>query len=262
MIGDAVELVPRRDPLAIDDFLLDHVAGRGGGPIDGPRIGVGLAHLVDAALRDPKVPQPQHGAFEALVRLGTGPPPFGAHGDDQVRLRQLNLRAVEAEERLALLDVLTGLVDEELLDIAVGAHGDDRQQSLVVLDPADGADGADDRPGLDLLGLHPGALDLVEAYFDRARALMLVGIDGDVVHPHGVLLRHRRGVGRAHRVAVIKDLPLCFRRRGGLDDGGRGHRFGRPRVPETPRCSGSDANRQNDDEAVQTPHGASPIPHA
>jgi hypothetical protein len=112
MIGDAVELVPRLDLLAVDDLLFDHVAGRGGWPIDGPWIGVGLAHLVDAALRDAQVPQPQHGAFKVLVRLGAGSPPLGARGDDQVRLRQLNLRAVEAEERLAPLDVLAGLVGE------------------------------------------------------------------------------------------------------------------------------------------------------
>ena len=75
VIGDPVELVPGLHLLAIDDLLLDHVAGRRRRPIDGPWIGVGLAHLVDAALRDAEVPQPQHGAFKTLVHLGTGSRP-------------------------------------------------------------------------------------------------------------------------------------------------------------------------------------------
>ena len=97
MVGDAVKLVPRHDALAVDDFLLDDVAGRRRRPVDGARIGIGLAHLVDAALRDAEVPQPQHGAFESLVRFRTDPAALRAHCDDQVRLRQLDLRAVEPE---------------------------------------------------------------------------------------------------------------------------------------------------------------------
>ena len=38
--------------------------------------------------------------------------------------------------------------------------------------------------------------------------ILLVLIDGDVVHPHGVLLRHRRGVGQPHGIAVVENLPL------------------------------------------------------
>ena len=38
-------------------------------------------------------------------------------------------------------------------------------------------------------------------------------VDRDVVHPHGVLLRHRRDVGKPHRVAVVDDLPLALARR-------------------------------------------------
>ena len=78
-----------------------------------------------------------------------------AHGHHEVGLRQLNLRAVEAEQRLALFDVLPGLVDEQLLDVAVRAHGHDRKQRLVVLDGADPAHGTGDGQGLDLLGPHP-----------------------------------------------------------------------------------------------------------
>jgi len=44
-------------------------------------------------------------------------------------------------------------------------------------------------------------------------------VDGDVIHPHRVLLRHRRDVGKTHGVAVVEDLAACLRvaRRLGID---------------------------------------------
>jgi len=51
----------------------------------------------------------------------------------------LDLRAVEPEQGFTLFDVLTGLVDEQIFDEAVGSKCDDRQQSFVVLHPSYGA---------------------------------------------------------------------------------------------------------------------------
>src|SRR5262249_53492273 len=52
-------------------------------------------------------------------------------------------------------------------------------------------------------GPHTAALDLVEAHFDSlAVVLLLALVDRDVIHPHRVLLRDRRGVGQAHGIAV------------------------------------------------------------
>jgi hypothetical protein len=65
------------------------VAGEGQSMV--ARIGTGLAHLVDAALWNAEVPQPQHGAFESLVCFWTDPAAARPHGDNQVRLRQLDL---------------------------------------------------------------------------------------------------------------------------------------------------------------------------
>ena len=54
---------------------------------------------------------------------------------------------------------------------------------------------------------HAAALDLVEADLDGlAVVLLLALVDRDVVHPHPVLLRHRRGVGQAHGIAVVENL--------------------------------------------------------
>jgi hypothetical protein len=59
----------------------------------------------------------------------------------------------------------------------------------------------------DRFGADAAALDLIEADLDGlAVVLLLAFIDRDVVHPHPVLFRNRRGIGQAHRVAVVQDF--------------------------------------------------------
>src|SRR5262249_31722415 len=157
-------------------------------PVDRARILTGPAHLIDAALGNAKVSEPEHGALERLVALSAASLTGRPHRDNEVGLRQLNLRAVEAKQRLALHDVLSGLVDEKLFDISVRSHGHDGQQRLVVLDLADGPHRGSNGSTFDRLGLDARALDLVEAYRYGPRPLLLVRIDWNVVHPHGVLL--------------------------------------------------------------------------
>ncbi|ODR97642.1 hypothetical protein AUC69_11060 [Methyloceanibacter superfactus] len=243
VVADAEQLVTRHDPLPFDDVLLDHMAGRGRGPVDRARVGLGLEHLVDAGFGHIEIAQPLHGPVDVAGRVAA---PLPALGDQEVDLRQLDLRAVEAEERLALLDPLPGFVDEEILDIAVGADRDDPQPGLIVLHQTNTANGAGDRLGRDLLGSDPAALDLVEADLDGALVIAgFVGVDRDVVHTHGILLRHLRGVGKPHGIAVVKDLAAVFGGRHLLRGGRRRYRLRPVRIPIAGRGAGQDAGGQN-----------------
>ena len=246
MIGNAEKLVPGRDTLAFDHLLFDDVAGCGRSPVDGSRVSHGRAHLIDAAARHIEIAQFLHGAREVSLRLRLGRCALRPHGHHQVGLCQLNLRAVEAEQRLALFDVLSGLIDEQLLDVAIRAHGHDRKERLVVLDGTDPAYGTGDGQGRDLFGPHPGALDLVEANLDRVRVVVLFRIDRDVVHAHDVLLRHRRGVGESHGIAVIEDRSLALGRLRLFGRSGRSDRFGTMCVPIAPGGAGGDTDNQYD----------------
>ena len=51
---------------------------------------------------------------------------------------------------------------------------------------------------------------------DGVAVVLVALVDGDVVHPHRILLRHQRDVGKAHRVAVMDDLLAGLRLRRGL----------------------------------------------
>ena len=52
------------------------------------------------------------------------------------------------------------------------------------------------------LGLNTCLLQFACADLNRRIVVLFAFIDGDIVHPHGVLLRRRRCVWKAHRVAV------------------------------------------------------------
>jgi hypothetical protein len=67
------------------------------------------------------------------------------------------------------------------------------------------------------LAAHAQTLHLVEAH--RHRTWSFAGhvlADRDVVHVHGILLGHRRGVGRTHRIAVVFYLAVGAGRIGGV----------------------------------------------
>ena len=210
MICDAVEFIAGHHSLPGDDLLLDYVTIRRCRPVEGSRVRSGVTHFVDSILRDAKIPESEHRPFQFLVGVGAGHLSPRPHGDDEVRLGGLYLRAVDPEQRLALAHMLSGLVDEQFLDEAVRPERDDCQKRLVVLDPPNRPDGTMDLPSFHFLGSHTAPLDLVETDFDGAWIILFVRIDGDVVHPHGILLRDRRGVRRTHRIAVIENF--AFRR--------------------------------------------------
>lgn len=114
--------------------------------------------------------------------------------------------AVDAEQGLASLHVAAGLVGVELLDEAVCAKRYAEKRPLVRFGDTGRADGADEPARGGRLGPHAGALDFGRADFDRAAILVLALVHGDVIHPHPILLRHRRGVGQTHRIAVVQHL--------------------------------------------------------
>ena len=95
-----------------------------------------------------------------------------------------------------------------------GCHGD--QAALIGLDAASRAHRFVEQAQLRRLGANAHLLDLVGAELELVRGcgflVSSTGKDGDVVHAHRVFLWHRRGVGQAHRVAVVERL---LRRRAG-----------------------------------------------
>ena len=132
----------------------------------------------------------------------------GCVGDAVLVLRGDQFGAVDRQQRLATTDRHAGLVGVQPLDPALELRRDHVLPGLV--DHHGRADAHARRQALqsNLLGAYAELLDLFRRKdhgpgFCRRFAAF---VDGDVVHPHGILLRHRRGVGQAHRVAVVQQL--------------------------------------------------------
>src|SRR6476660_4517722 len=112
--------------------------------------------------------------------------------------------------------MLTGAADEQVLDKAFRPHGHDGCEALVVLERADSTHRPYDGSHLDVFGTNATALDFVEADANGfSVVLLLTLVDGDVIHPHPILLRRRRGVREAHGIAVVENLPRARGLRGG-----------------------------------------------
>ena len=157
--------------------------------------------------------------------------------------------------------MLAGLVDEQFLDEAVRPERDDGQKRLVVLDPPNRPDGTMDLPSFHYLGSHTAPLDLVETDFDGARIILLVRIDWDVVHPHGILLGDRRGVGRPHRIAVVENFAFGRGRRRMIRARSSTDWSLKVSIPMDAGYAQSQDSGQTEPNA-KTPHSATPIPHA
>src|SRR5262249_37484418 len=127
--------------------------------------------------------------------------------------------AVDLYQGLALDDVRARRDIGDLQDEAFGPHRDDGDAALVELDGAWRADHRADDTRSRRLRLHAGALDFSWRELHRTIIAVLAFVDGDVIHPHRILLRHRRGVRQPHRIAVVFYLARTLR-------GGRlGRRF-------------------------------------
>jgi hypothetical protein len=130
------------------------------------------------------------------------------------RRRRGNRGAVNFHQRFAFGDVGSDRHVGDLLDKAFGPHGDDGNTPFI---ERDGAGCTNDRAHHAFgcrLRLNAGALDLPRRNLDRPIVAIVAFKDGDIVHPHRILLRHRRGVGQAHRIAVESDFAIrgCWRR--------------------------------------------------
>ena len=118
-------------------------------------------------------------------------------------------RRVDLHQWLAARHGLAGSVDVELLYPAFELGVDDVQPPLVGLNGSDGADCPGEHARLDGRGLDAELLHAVGADLDSSRVVGLLAFsDGDIVHPHRVLLWQRRGVRQAHRIAVVKNPPF------------------------------------------------------
>ena len=96
---------------------------------------------------------------------------------------------------------------------AFRVDGHDREQRLIVLYRPHPAHRFDDRLSTDFFSVRtPMALNLVETDLYSVRILSFVRIDRDVAHAHRVLLRHRRGVRKAHRIAIVENFAITRRR--------------------------------------------------
>jgi hypothetical protein len=94
MVGDPIKLVAGFHPLTVDHPFFDNVSGRGRGPNERHRI-LARAHFADMALGDPEITQPLLSAAITEVDLCT-----------------YDIRAVDAKQWIAGVNMLTSLVDK------------------------------------------------------------------------------------------------------------------------------------------------------
>ena len=101
------------------------------------------------------------------------------------------------------------------LDKSLKPKRHDRHAALVELNGARRSNRRTDHARSCGFGFDAGALDFSRRKLDSAIVGVLALVDGDVVHPHRILLRGWRGIGQPHRIAVELDLAVrwCGRRR-------------------------------------------------
>ena len=108
--------------------------------------------------------------------------------------------------------MLAGCIDEQVLDIAIRPHRHDGGAALVDCDRSHRPHRAFKDTGLHRLSANAAALNPIQTDLDGLAVDRFVAfIDRDVIHPHGVLLGHRRGVRQTHRIAIEENLALALR---------------------------------------------------
>ena len=182
VVDDAEQRCTRRRPHSIRDVALHDIPSRGALHV----IEIGLSRALD--LRDHLVRDGE--VFEA------SPSTFVTDRGKVLRGRGADVGRVEAEQRLALADVVAGRDVLHLLDEGIRPHGNHGDAALVLLDSARRAHGVGEDTMLSLLEPHPGPLQLPRRNGDCRSAVVLALEYGDVVHPHRVLLRDREASGR------------------------------------------------------------------
>ena len=210
VIGNPEQNVARLGTHAFGDvaFQNDAVARRG--PFDPDRNVAAFLDGGDGRFGHVEIHQPLARALAVGPLAAAGD--LGIERRDVFGGRRRDRRTVDFHQRLPLDDMRAGGDVGDLLDIAFGAHRDHGDAALVELNGAGGADRrADHAPG-GRLRFDAGTLDLARRQLDRSVVAVLAFIDGDVIHPHRILLGRRRNIRQAHRIAVIFDLAIGRRR--------------------------------------------------
>ncbi|MPM78877.1 hypothetical protein SDC9_125892 [bioreactor metagenome] len=149
-------------------------------------------------------------SFEGLEPLG---------GNCVFTLCRNQFRAIDLEQRLSLAHRLTGDIDMQAFDIAFEFGGNCKDAALVWFNPTRGSHNFVEGAQLGGLSTHPELLHFLDTDLDlvgRSRFVVLfVFVDRDIVHPHRVFLGYRRGIGQAHRIAVVEQLAFFLRRLSG-----------------------------------------------
>ena len=125
-------------------------------------------------------------------------------------MRRHQLGAVDLHKRLAFANRLTGRVDVELFDPTLELGRQGVLAALVDLHRTDCAHCTGEHAALNWRRQYTQQLHLLRADGNGVTRFITL-INGDVVHTHGVLLRHRGGVRQTHGIAVVTDLALALR---------------------------------------------------
>ena len=113
---------------------------------------------------------------------------------------------VEAEQGLALAHLASRRHVLNRFYEGLGPQRDHDNAPLIELHAARRAHGFGDDVSHGRFRLDADALQFAGRHLDRHTILVLAFVDGDIVHPHWVLLRHLGDVGKPHGVAVIENL--------------------------------------------------------
>ena len=256
-VGQPQEGVARAKTRALDNGLFHDHAGdrRGDGEVARRQVG----QVFQLAGIDAPVQQAASGGVaQALHRLQAGCIAVAqlaqrCVGQAIVLLRRQQLRAVYRRQDLAAPDRHAGLVGLQGCHPAIEAWGDHVLPGFIDDNRAACLQASIKPLPSHRFGAHAQSLDLHRRQHHGAgRVRRLVPCkDGDVVHAHFILFRHRRGVGQTHRVAVIQRLAR-FGRCGG---GGHGW-FRQPTQHDA--AAECDDHAGSDQESVVTVHGMSP----
>ena len=226
-IGDGVELRGRRHMAAFARAHLEHDARR-------RRVDVQRLHDLPRALQLANLVRRHVQQLQPLARRAQQVERALAHvreGAVLQRFRVLQrqqvfllagheLRRIDGEQHRVRFHRRARVAHEHLFHPAGHLRVQAGEPLLVIGDAAGGLDQSRDGallgPGrAHADGLHHGGVDHHRSGRGAAAAIQVLGIDGDVVHAHLVLGRHRRGDARVHRIAVEQRLALGFGLRAG-----------------------------------------------
>ena len=158
-VRQPVQFHARIHHLALNDVLFDHKSGDGRG--DGQRLGCRARFFQFGDLRVGEVVKFQFGpgAVEQRAILGGRRTRFPAQCRQIFRLRAVQFRRINLEQRIARIHQRAGGVHVKLFNPALVLRGHVRQRGFVVIHVGHRADHAAQRPAGDLGGADVHCLD-------------------------------------------------------------------------------------------------------